>query len=479
MSFLWERLLADPAAAVQENRCDLTLRSVASAAAAAPKDEGEAPLASSQDEIVVRIVDSPGSQRLRRQAIANAAASSLIVFIVDAADKPSLKQAAEFLFELFCNPTIYSAKTPLLLVANKRDRPEARGLQAIIEDVEREIERCRVSRQAALEAEDVAASFIGAEGRRFLLEDAPCPLGLCSSVGLRAVAHPASWSSISEYSIPAPARRTAHQVQTEPPTNPQAPPQVTNTLPSLLAATNVTLLTFHANRCNRCKQQKRHYLTGASGYKGGRGRADNTPCLHASLHGLTLLWSATYYFPRFSCGSVEREGPYIFGNPRRQPQSLVLMTQPWVVTVRCSKTSSVAGSFEAAPHSATSATGFRGWMADAGGVCHPPVPASRKRPFCSVDTLGAVQIFSVNTMQLNRRFEQQWAPWGSPMLMALFRSPGYIKVAPNKTPNESCIAFVELYSHWEEEAIGIHSGNVQECMHAELFQTAASTKHKD
>ncbi|OEH78697.1 signal recognition particle receptor beta subunit protein [Cyclospora cayetanensis] len=164
-----------------ENRCDLTLRSVASAAAAAPKDEGEAPLASSQDEIVVRIVDSPGSQRLRRQAIANAAASSLIVFIVDAADKPSLKQAAEFLFELFCNPTIYSAKTPLLLVANKRDRPEARGLQAIIEDVEREIERCRVSRQAALEAEDVAASFIGAEGRRFLLEDAPSPLTVCSA----------------------------------------------------------------------------------------------------------------------------------------------------------------------------------------------------------------------------------------------------------------------------------------------------------
>lgn len=82
----------------QENRCDIPLKRIASAVAAATgatEGDREDTLPPSWEETVVRLVDCPGHQRLRPHAIATAAASSLLIFIVDASDKPSLKPAAE------------------------------------------------------------------------------------------------------------------------------------------------------------------------------------------------------------------------------------------------------------------------------------------------------------------------------------------------------------------------------------------------
>ncbi|CDJ44771.1 signal recognition particle receptor subunit beta, putative, partial [Eimeria tenella] len=191
MAFLLEQIFNAPAAALQENRCDIPLKTIAeaaaaaaaaargaAAAAAAAAEEGDSlsPLSPLKRDKTIKLVDLPGHPRLRPAALAAAAASSLLIFFVDAADKPSLKAAAEFLFELFCDSKICERRPPLLLVVNKRDSPEARGQQAVVEDLEREVERCRVSRQAAADAEETPVSFFGVEGRRFLLEDAPCPL---------------------------------------------------------------------------------------------------------------------------------------------------------------------------------------------------------------------------------------------------------------------------------------------------------------
>ncbi|KAL8440324.1 hypothetical protein Efla_001166 [Eimeria flavescens] len=181
------------------NRCELQLSRLASraapaagggggaAAAAAAGGEGSGAssggslqLPPSAREAAVELIDCPGNQRLRPEALAAAAASSLLIFFVDAADKPALKGAAEFLFDLFCQPKIHERRPPLLLVANKMDMPEARGQRAVVEDLEREIERCRVSRQVTFEGEDAADCFIGREGSRFLFqEDAPCPMEVC------------------------------------------------------------------------------------------------------------------------------------------------------------------------------------------------------------------------------------------------------------------------------------------------------------
>ncbi|KAL8273904.1 hypothetical protein Esti_002227 [Eimeria stiedai] len=182
---------------LEANKCSIPLSRIArnAAAAAARKGAGgkEAAAAAAEGEdsaspevslpgrdASVELIDCPGHLRLRPKALAAAATSSALIFFVDAADKPALKNAAEFLFELFCLPAIHERRPPMLLVANKMDLPEARGQRAVVEDLEKEIERCRVSRQLTFEGEDAAACFLGREGSRFLLhDDSPCPLEVC------------------------------------------------------------------------------------------------------------------------------------------------------------------------------------------------------------------------------------------------------------------------------------------------------------
>ena len=101
---------------VQENRCSIPLKAIAGAAgsaaaaaepaAAAAAVEAEAAaaaaagcsfptLTASELETKITVVDAPGHPRLRAAAFAAAAAASHILFFVDAADKPSIKVAAE------------------------------------------------------------------------------------------------------------------------------------------------------------------------------------------------------------------------------------------------------------------------------------------------------------------------------------------------------------------------------------------------
>lgn len=69
----------------------------AAAATAAVEDgrDSSSGVSAALERRTVGIVDSPGHQRLRPEALASAAASSVLIFFVDAADKPSLKGAAE------------------------------------------------------------------------------------------------------------------------------------------------------------------------------------------------------------------------------------------------------------------------------------------------------------------------------------------------------------------------------------------------
>ncbi|KAL8445085.1 hypothetical protein Emed_005885 [Eimeria media] len=187
---------------LEANRCSISLSHLAQNAAAAAarkaggaKEAAAAAAAAGDDSALhevslpgrdtsIELIDCPGHPRLRPKALAAAATSSVLIFFVDAADKPALKNAAEFLFELFCLPAIHERRPPMLLVANKMDHPEARGQRAVVEDLEKEIERCRVSRQLTFEGEDAAAYYLGREGSRFLLhDDSPCPLEVCCASG--------------------------------------------------------------------------------------------------------------------------------------------------------------------------------------------------------------------------------------------------------------------------------------------------------
>ncbi|EPR56983.1 signal recognition particle receptor beta subunit protein [Toxoplasma gondii GAB2-2007-GAL-DOM2] len=129
----------------------------------------------------IELVDFPGHSRLQGLSKPYIDQAGALLFLVDAADKASLKVAAEQLYELFANPSLHQRQTPLLLVVNKTDLPDSRPQASVVEDIEREIERSRASRAAMLEGEDDVTNFIGVEGEAFkILEHAPSPVEICS-----------------------------------------------------------------------------------------------------------------------------------------------------------------------------------------------------------------------------------------------------------------------------------------------------------
>ncbi|CBZ50986.1 hypothetical protein NCLIV_040600 [Neospora caninum Liverpool] len=129
----------------------------------------------------IDLVDFPGHARLQGLAKPFIDEAAALLFFVDAADKAALKVAAEQLYELFADPSLHRRQTPLLLVVNKTDLPDARTQESVVEDIEREIERSRASRAAMLEGEDDGTNFIGVEGDAFkILSHVPSPVAICS-----------------------------------------------------------------------------------------------------------------------------------------------------------------------------------------------------------------------------------------------------------------------------------------------------------
>lgn len=126
------------------------------------------------------LVDFPGHPRLQYRLNELLPRALCVVYVLDATNKPSTKRAAEHLYDLFIHPDVLENQTPFLLACNKTDLPAAKTVAGVREDLQREIERLRVSRAAALEGEDAAEKFIGVHGKPFALEDAPIPVSLCS-----------------------------------------------------------------------------------------------------------------------------------------------------------------------------------------------------------------------------------------------------------------------------------------------------------
>lgn len=129
----------------------------------------------------VEAIDYPGHLRHRTKLPDLIPQARCIVYVVDSEDKQKLKDVAEQLYELFTNNDVNALRTPLLLACNKSDSSSARTEKFIIDEIEREIERMRISRGATLEGQDQADSFLGIEGEKFkLLEHSPCVVETCA-----------------------------------------------------------------------------------------------------------------------------------------------------------------------------------------------------------------------------------------------------------------------------------------------------------
>lgn len=129
----------------------------------------------------IEMVDCPGHQRLRGRAAELLKQARAIIYMVDAQDKMKLKDVAEHLYELMTSKELNDLHIPLLLACNKTDVSTARSEKFILEEIDREIERMRISRGASLQGEDAADSYLGVDGEKFkLMEHAPCPIETCS-----------------------------------------------------------------------------------------------------------------------------------------------------------------------------------------------------------------------------------------------------------------------------------------------------------
>lgn len=133
------------------------------------------------DGLKVDMIDYPGHNRMRNFAHELVDRAKCVVYMIDASDKPRFRDVAENLYELFTLKSINTFRTPILLVCNKSDLPNARVVPVVQEDLEREIERLRVSRGATLEGQDEVDNFLGIDGEAFKMDHAPCVVDFCEA----------------------------------------------------------------------------------------------------------------------------------------------------------------------------------------------------------------------------------------------------------------------------------------------------------
>lgn len=135
-----------------------------------------------KDEFIgpIETIDCPGHQRFRGKQADFYPDARCIVYLVDAEDKLKLKDVAEHLYEILTCQEVIELHIPILLACNKCELASARSEKAIIEELEREMERMRASRGAVLEGQDQADSYLGIDGEKFkLVEHSPCPIDIC------------------------------------------------------------------------------------------------------------------------------------------------------------------------------------------------------------------------------------------------------------------------------------------------------------
>ncbi|CAD7944895.1 unnamed protein product [Amoebophrya sp. A120] len=146
------------------------------------EDKDEITTSYTKPTFPISLTECPGHPRMRtavRQELLNRSQPlHCVLFVIDGTDKVELKNAAEFLYDLFTDKELITqvfSTAKLLLVVNKMDkmtRPE----RMVLEELEREIERMRQSRACALENQDAADQYLGVEGEKFKLKD-HAPMG--------------------------------------------------------------------------------------------------------------------------------------------------------------------------------------------------------------------------------------------------------------------------------------------------------------
>ncbi|XP_010865282.1 signal recognition particle receptor subunit beta [Esox lucius] len=136
------------------------------------------------------LIDLPGHDSLRPQYVEKfKSAARAIVFVVDSAIfQKEVRDVAEFLYFLLTD-SVVSRNAPTLIVAcNKQDITMAKSAKLIQQQLEKEMNTLRVTRSAALSAQDGSAGasvHLGRKGKDFEFSQLPMKVEFleCSARG--------------------------------------------------------------------------------------------------------------------------------------------------------------------------------------------------------------------------------------------------------------------------------------------------------
>ncbi|KAL0327271.1 UNVERIFIED_CONTAM: Signal recognition particle receptor subunit beta [Sesamum angustifolium] len=116
----------------------------------------------------VHIVDVPGHSRLRPKLDEFLPQAAGIVFVVDAVEfLPNVRAASEYLYDILTKASVVKKKIPLLLLCNKVDKVTAHTKDFIRKQLEKEIDKLRVSRTALSSADVTNEYTLGVPGEVF------------------------------------------------------------------------------------------------------------------------------------------------------------------------------------------------------------------------------------------------------------------------------------------------------------------------
>uniref|UniRef100_A0A087XZZ4 Signal recognition particle receptor subunit beta n=2 Tax=Poecilia formosa TaxID=48698 RepID=A0A087XZZ4_POEFO len=136
------------------------------------------------------LIDLPGHDSLRSQYLEKfKSAARAIVFVVDSAIfQKEVRDVAEFLYMLLTDPVVYRIAPTLLVVCNKQDVAMAKSAKLIQQQLEKELNTLRVTRSAALSAQDGSVGgsvYLGKKGKDFEFSQLPMKVEFleCSARG--------------------------------------------------------------------------------------------------------------------------------------------------------------------------------------------------------------------------------------------------------------------------------------------------------
>jgi len=132
----------------------------------------------------VRVVDFPGSPRLRAQLERFLPRARLIVFLIDAVEiRSELTAVARYLYDLFVDKEVNKKNIPFLIACNKTEMITARSPEAVKADLEKEIEELRKSRRSMKDIDTSGKEeeeiVLGVEGEPFTMDVLPLEFRFC------------------------------------------------------------------------------------------------------------------------------------------------------------------------------------------------------------------------------------------------------------------------------------------------------------